>query len=201
MTIPSTLFLGVTGASGAIYARRVLELALAAGLDVDCCYSPSARRVLKEECGLDLLDDPTVLLPKGFKFRGALRLWAHDDIGAPPASGTALGEVALVLPCSLTPLAGVASGRAGNLIERASQVALKEGRNLILVPRETPLSRLHLDEMSRLAWAGAVILPACPGFYQRPLSIADLVDQLAGKILAAAGIPQGVLPAWSGGQA
>jgi len=200
MPIPSKLFLGVSGASGAIYAQRVLQLALAAGLDVDCCYSPSARRVLREECDLELTNDASVLLPHGFAFSGILKLWAHDDIGAPPASGTALGEVALVLPCSLTTLSGIASGRAGNLIERAAQVALKEARNLILVPRETPLSRLHLDEMSRLAWAGATLLPACPGFYQRPASIEDLVNQLAGKILASAGIPQGVLPAWDGGK-
>lgn len=196
---PRRIFLGASGASGAIYAVRTLQMLLAAGAQVDLCFSPSARRVLREECGVDFDGrDPAPLLAAG---AGAARLrcHAHADIGAPPASGTALGEAVVIVPCSLTTLAGIAEGRAGNLLERAAQVALKEGRRLIVVPRETPLARTHLDQLSRLAWAGATVLPAAPGFYHRPASVLDLVDHVCAKILGVLGLPQGAVPAWDGG--
>ncbi len=195
---PSRVFLGVTGASGALYGLRTLALLLEAGVEVDLCYSPSARRVLHEETGIRFGEDPGVLLHAGPRPEG-LRLHAHGDVGAPPASGSALGEAVLVVPCSLTTLSGIATGRAGNLIERAAQVALKEGRRLVLVPRETPLGRTHLDLMSRLAWAGAVILPACPGFYHRPQSIEELVDHVCARILQQIGVPQDRIPPWEPG--
>lgn len=193
------VFLGVSGASGAAYGVRTLQLLLRAGCEVDLVYSGAARRVLLEECDIVLGDDPAPLLEDG---HGAdrVRMWDHADIGAPPASGTALGDPVLLVPCSLDTLGAVASGSAGNLIHRAAQVALKEGRQLVVVPRETPLSRLHLDLLSRLAWAGATVLPAAPGFYHRPKSIAELVDHLCAKILGVAGIPQDQIPAWDGGQ-
>ena len=127
-------------------------------------------------------------------------MWSHRDIGAPPASGTAIGDTVLLVPCSLSTLGGIAHGSASNLIERAAQVALKEGKNLVVVPRETPLSRLHLDHLSRLAWAGATVLPAAPGFYYRPQSIDDLVNHLCAKILGCCGVPQDAIPAWDGGE-
>ena len=197
--MPRRIFLGVSGASGAPYALRTLQMLLAAGAEVDLAYSPTARRVLLEECGL-VFDgrDPTVLLAPGQDSR-AVRCHDHANVGAPPASGTALGEAVLIVPCSLTTLAGIAEGRAGNLIERAAQVALKEGRKLVVVPRETPLARTHLDQLSRLAWAGAVILPASPGFYHRPQSIGDLVDHVCAKILGVLGLPQQQIPPWNGG--
>jgi 4-hydroxy-3-polyprenylbenzoate decarboxylase len=199
--IPRRIFLGVSGASGAPYAVRTLQLLVAAGAQVDLVYSPTARRVLREECGIDFDGkDPRSLLVPG-QDHAAVRCHDHADVGAPPASGTALGDTAILVPCSLTTLAGIAEGRAGNLIERAAQVALKEGRRLIVVPREAPLARTHLDQLSRLAWAGAVILPASPGFYHRPRTIADLVDHVAAKILGVAGIAQSAVLPWDGGSA
>lgn len=199
MTPPRRIFLGVSGASGAPYALRTLQMLLAAGAHVDLVYSPTARRVLLEECGL-VFDgrDPAPLLAPGQDAR-ALRSHDHANVGAPPASGTALGEAVLIVPCSLTTLSGIASGRAGNLIERAAQVALKEGRRLVVVPRETPLGRTHLDQLSRLAWAGATILPASPGFYHRPQSVGELVDHVCAKILGVLEIPQQQIPPWNGG--
>ncbi len=194
------IFLGVSGASGALYAVRTLQMLVAAGAQVDLAYSPSACRVLREECALDFDEkDPRPLLAAG-QDAARVRCHAHADIGAPPASGTALGEAVVLVPCSLTTLAGVAEGRAGNLLERAAQVALKEGRKLVIVPRETPLARTHLDQLSRLAWAGAIILPASPGFYHHPHGIMDLVDHVCAKILGVLEIPQSVVPPWDGGR-
>jgi len=199
-TLPRRVFLGVSGASGALYAIRTLQMLIAAGVHVDLVYSAAARRVLQEETELRLGEDPSVLLAAG-QDADLVRLWSHQDIGAPPASGTALGEAVLLVPCSLSTVAGIAHGSAANLIERAAQVALKEGRRLLVVPRETPLGRLHLDNLSRLAWAGATILPASPGFYHRPQSVLDLVDHVCAKILDSCGIAQDRLPPWDGGQA
>ena len=190
--------LGVSGASGACYAVRTLQLLVAAGVAVDLIYSNAARRVLQEEMDITLADDPAVLLADASQ-AAAVHLWPNDDIGAPPASGTAIAEVVMLVPCSLSTIGGIAHGSAANLIERAAQVALKEGKHLLVVPRESPLSKLHLDCLSRLAWAGATILPASPGFYQKPATIAELVDQVCGKILNSCGIEQDCLPAWDGG--
>ncbi|MDA1261179.1 MAG: UbiX family flavin prenyltransferase [Planctomycetota bacterium] len=197
---PRRIFLGVSGASGALYAVRTLQMLLAAGAEVDLCYSPTARRVLLEECdrSFDGTDARALLAPGQDPSR--VRCHAHSDVGAPPASGTALGEAVVLVPCSLTTLAGVAEGRAGNLLERAAQVALKEGRRLVIVPREAPLTRTHLDQLSRLAWAGATVLPASPGFYHRPQSILDLVDHVCAKILGVLDLPQSAVPPWDGGR-
>ncbi len=192
------IFLGITGASGAIYGVRTLQLLVASGAMVDLVLSPAGRRVLQEECDLQVAGDPAVLLAPG-QDPSRVRLHEHRDIGAPPASGTALGEAVAVVPCTLTTLAGIAAGRAENLVERAAQVALKEGRRLVVVPRETPLARHHLDLLARLAWAGAIVLPASPGFYHRPRNIEELVDHVAAKVLGVLGLPQDRVPPWSGG--
>jgi 4-hydroxy-3-polyprenylbenzoate decarboxylase len=191
------IVLAVSGASGAIYAVRCLQMLTEAGVAVDLIYSPAARRVLLEECSIELKEDISVLLPDSSQ-QELISLLSHTDIGARPASGSGLGEAVIVLPCSLSTLAGISNGSAENLIERCAQVALKEQRKLIVVPRETPLSRTHIDHMSRLAWAGATILPACPGFYLKPQSINDLVDQLCSKILGVCDVEQSSVPAWNG---
>ncbi len=197
-TIPfRKVFLGVSGASGAIYALRCLQMLVEADVEVSLCYSDAARRVLAEECGLVLGEDPSVLFPVDMVC-SKVRVDSFLDIGAPPAAGSALGHAAIIVPCSLSTLASVSGGRAGNLIERVCQVALKEAKPLIMVPRETPLSRIHLDCMSRLAWAGATILPASPGFYHNPRSIDDLVNQVCAKILGVLGIPQKHVQPWQG---
>ncbi len=197
---PRRVFLGVSGASGSLYALRTLRMLCDAGVRVDLCVSPSARRVLREELDLDWDGaDAAALLDGADAAARFVRVWDHADVGAPPASGTALGEAVVVVPCSLTTLSGLATGRAGNLIERAAQVALKEGRRLVVVPRETPLTRTHLDQLSALAWAGAVVLPAAPGFYHRPQTVVELVDHVAAKVLGVLGVPQSRVAPWAGG--
>jgi flavin prenyltransferase len=196
---PTRILLAVSGASGALYAVHTLRMLVEAGVTVDLVYSPAAIRVLHEETDLTFAGDPASLLLSGHN-ADLVHVHDHLDIGAAPASGSAFGQAMIVVPCSLSTLAGIAMGRAGNLTERAAQVALKEGRQLILVPRETPLSRIHLDRMSSLAWAGATLLPASPGFYHRPTCIEDLVDHLCAKILGVCGLPQKRIAPWQGGQ-
>lgn len=199
-SIPNRVCLAISGASGSLYAIHTLRMLVAAGVAVDLIVSPSAVRVLHEETEYRFRGKAEDLLAAG-QDASLVTIHKHGDIGARPASGTSLAPVMLVVPCSLTTLAGIAAGSAGNLIERAAQVALKEGRKLVIVPRETPLSRTHLDRMSALAWAGAVILPAAPGFYHRPKTIEDLVDHVCAKILNVCGIPQDRVAAWDGGRA
>lgn len=196
---PDRVCLAISGASGSLYAVHTLRMLVAAGVAVDLVVSPSAVRVLHEETELRYRGKPADLLAEG-QDASLVTIHRHQDIGAKPASGTSGPPVVLVVPCSLTTLAGIAAGSAANLTERAAQVALKEGRQLVLVPRETPLSRLHLDRMSALAWAGATILPASPGFYHRPSSIEELVDHVCAKILQVCGIPQDRVAAWDGGR-
>ncbi len=196
-TSPSRVVLAVSGASGAWYGVQTLRMLVEAGVEVDLVYSGAAKRVLAEELDIQLTDQPQVLLAPGQSADG-IHWHDHRDIGAGPASGSSPSEMVLVVPCSLSTVAGIANGSAANLIERAAQVALKEGKKLVIVPRETPLSRLHLDHLSRLAWAGAVILPASPGFYHRPQSVEELVTQLCSKILGVCGIPQQQIPPWEG---
>ncbi len=191
------LTLAVSGASGAIYGVRMLQHLVDAKCSVDVVYSSAARRVLKEECGIVLLDDLKVLLKKG-QSADNLVLHSHTNIGAAPASGSAPHIATIIMPCSLSTLAAVSSGLASNLIERSAQVALKEQRKLIIVPRETPLSRLHIDCMSKLAWAGAHILPASPGFYHNPQTIEDLVDSVCAKVLKACGVKHQIVSEWDG---
>jgi flavin prenyltransferase len=197
--VPQRICLAISGASGSLYAVHTLRMLVAAGVEVDLIVSPSAVRVLHEETDYRYRGKPADLLAEG-QDASLVTLHRHQDIGARPASGTSGPPIVLVVPCSLTTLAGIAAGSASNLTERAAQVALKEGRKLVLVPRETPLSRLHLDRMSALAWAGAVILPASPGFYHRPSSIEDLVDHVCAKILQVCGVPQDRVAAWDGGR-
>jgi len=196
---PRKVFLGITGASGALYGIRTLQMLVEAGVEVSLCVSAPACRVLWEECDLRFQGDPDPLLLPG-QDSSRVSVHSNQDIGAPPASGTALGDLALVVPCSLSTLGRIAAGSGERLIERAAHVALKEGRPLILVPRETPLSRIHLESMSRLAWAGATILPASPGFYHRPRTVLDLVDHVCAKVLDVCRIPQTHVRPWAGGK-
>ncbi len=202
--------LAMTGASGAPYGLRLLERLLRAGQRVDLLISEAGRAVILQECGLALPESGTALLERlsaHFDRRAEtpvpmthLRHFALNDWNAPMASGS-VGERAMVIcPCSMGSLAAVARGLSDNLIERAADVALKEGWPLILVPRETPLSVIHLDNMLTLARAGAVILPAAPGFYHLPASVAELVDFLVDRIVARLGLPVTPNPnGWTGG--
>jgi len=190
------VFVAITGASGAIYAARLLERLLATGAEVLLSISPMGRDLLKRESGIeiDLTNFDGEALVKGGV---SLTYYHYQDLWAPPASGSALVEAMAIVPCSMGRLGRMAAGTATDLIDRAADVCLKEGRKLVLVPRETPLSLIHLHNMERLAEAGATILPACPAFYHRPQSIEALVDTVVERILFHLGVPDGGIKRWS----
>jgi 4-hydroxy-3-polyprenylbenzoate decarboxylase len=192
-------FVGVTGASGHLYAERLIRALTAAGCGVDLCVTESGARVLRHELGIDaasLSDGLEAWL--GAAPAASVRVFPPEAIDAPPASGTALTRAVILCPCSMGTLARVAAGFSSNLVERAADVALKEGRPLVLVPRETPLSQIHLENLLRLARMGAIVLPAAPGFYHRPRSIEDLVDHVVGKVLDRLGLAHTRGARWEG---
>ncbi|MDR2365308.1 MAG: UbiX family flavin prenyltransferase [Zoogloeaceae bacterium] len=192
--------LALTGASGQAYGLRLLECLLAGGHRVCFLYSDAARVVLRQEMALELPDAPAAaqacLLRRYPDLPGALEVYARDDWFSPLASGSSAPEAMIICPCSMGTLAAIAQGLATDLIERAADVVLKEGGKLILIPRETPFSILHLENMLRLARAGATILPPNPGFYQRPQSVEALVDFVVARILDQLSVPHTLLPRW-----
>ncbi len=195
-------FLGITGASGHAYAAALLRALVESGHEVDLSITEAGAKVMRHELGIDpgargeLLPE---ILPRwiGEKSR-SVRPYASDAIEAPPSSGTSLVGGAILCPCSMGTLARVSVGFSSNLVERAADVALKEGRRLVLVPRETPLSAIHLENMLRLVRLGAIVLPAMPGFYHSPKSIDDLVHHVVGKILDRLGVENQVGTRWKG---
>lgn len=198
----SRFFVGITGASGHAYARTLIQALVAAGHEVDMSLTGAGAKVLAHEEGVRLTpgaEAPAQLAAwLGKECSAAVRFFAADAVEAPPSSGTALTGGVILCPCSMGTLARVAVGFSSNLVERAADVALKEGRTLILVPRETPLSELHLKNMLELARAGGVILPAMPGFYHRPKDMDDLVAHVVGKILDRLGVEHAVGARWKG---
>ena len=183
------LIVAMTGASGMPYAVRLLEaLHATPGVETHLIVSNAARQVLEleSEASLDALSAL------------ALRTYGQDEGAAGPASGSWRHEGMVVCPCSMASLAAIAGGFGANLVHRAADVCLKEGRPLILVTRETPLNRAHLKNMLAASEAGAVILPACPGFYHRPQTLAELVDQLVGRILDRLDVRHDLGPRWQG---
>jgi 4-hydroxy-3-polyprenylbenzoate decarboxylase len=195
-------FVGITGASGHPYARALVRALVAGGSAVDVCVTPSGVKVLRHELGEDV-GTPEALARVlggwvGTEARHLVRAFAADAIEAPAASGTALVSAVILCPCSMGTLARVAAGFSSNLVERAADVALKEGRALVLVPREAPLSALHLENLLRLVRAGAIVLPASPGFYHHPRSVEDLVEHVVGKILDRLGLPHASSARWEG---
>jgi 4-hydroxy-3-polyprenylbenzoate decarboxylase len=197
---PQTITLAFTGASGMPYGLRMLECLLAAHCRVYLIYSPAAQIVARQECDLTLPSQPreaTRMFSARFGARdGQLQVFAREDWLAPVASGSNPADAMAVCPCSMGTLGAIAHGLADNLIERAADVMLKERRPLVLVPRETPLSTIHLDNMSRLAHAGAVILPPAPGFYTRPQSVADIVDFVVARVLDQLHVRHDLVPRW-----
>jgi len=189
MPRPTRFILAVTGASGMAYVPP-LARALAAAGELHLIVSSAAHKVLAAETGGAfeelLLGIPAVL-------------HADDDMASPLASGSWRHDGMAVCPCSMASLAAIAQGQVRHLVHRAADVALKEGARLVLVPRETPLSRIHLTNMLAAAEAGAVILPACPGFWGRPQTIEDLCAFLAGRVMDALGLEHGLGPRWGQG--
>jgi 4-hydroxy-3-polyprenylbenzoate decarboxylase len=200
MTAPHTVTLALTGASGMPYGIRLLETLLGAGKQVYLLYSQAAQIVAKQELALVLPARPreaAAYFTARFKVsEGQLRVFGRDDWFAPVASGSSAADAMVICPCTMGTLAAVASGLADNLIERAADVMLKERRPLVLVPRETPLSSIHLENMLRLSRAGAVILPADPGFYHHPSSVQDLVDFVVARVLDQLCIEHRLMPRW-----
>ena len=194
---------GVTGASGAIYAVRTIAALLDIGCHLDVVFSEYGRRLLMDELGPEAKVDrlPELLAARyGERAAGAGRIVVHQnrDLGAALASGSHRCDAMVIVPCSMKTLAGVAHGLSRNLIERAADVMLKEHRKLIVVPRETPMSLPQLKNMVACAEAGAMVMPAMPAFYQGPQTIDDLASFMAGKILAALGIRHDLYPSWTG---
>ncbi len=197
------LTVAITGASGAIYAHRTLVHLAASGVleRINLIISDSARTVAMVELGFDLRDadakkvNEWIGLPTDAK---TIRLHRLDNLAATPSSGSHPQAGMIVVPCSMGTMGAIASGAGANLIHRAADVTLKEGRKLVLVPRETPYNAIHLENMLRLSQAGARILPASPGFYHRPQTIEALVDHLCFRILDQFGIPHSTTTRWKG---
>lgn len=193
---------GVTGASGAVYAVRTIAALLEQGCRVELIVSDYGRRLLAEEVAPDIrVDGLLSYLADRYGERvhaGTLVPHSNKDLGSALASGSHRCEAMVVVPCSMKTLAGIAHGLSQNLIERAADVMLKEKRRLVVVPRETPMSLPDLRNMVACAEAGAMVLPAMPAFYQKPQTIDDLAAFVAGKILDALGFEQHLFPAWKG---
>jgi 4-hydroxy-3-polyprenylbenzoate decarboxylase len=195
-----TITLAFTGASGIGYGLRLLECLLGSGSRVHLVYSQVAHLVAKQELDLVLPARPAEA-ERHFSERygaapGQLRVFGKDDWYAPAASGSNPADAMVVCPCTMGTLAAIAAGLADNLIERAADVMLKEKRPLVLVPRETPLSQIHLENMLRLDRAGATILPANPGFYHHPQSVQDVIDFIVARIMDHLGIEHRLMPRW-----
>ena len=190
--------LALTGASGAAYGLRLLAALLAAEYRVSLMLSQAARIVLKQETDWALpVDTATLTAELTARYPGGqLALYGEKEWFSPLASGSGAADAMVICPCSMGTLAAVAHGLSDNLIERAADVTLKERRQLILVPRETPFSLIHLRNMTQLAEAGAVILPANPGFYARPERVEDLIDFVVARILDQLGVAQTMIPRW-----
>lgn len=195
--------LAITGASGTIYAHRTLQLLAASGVveRINLIMSGTAATVAQVEMGVNLRDPDTAKINAWLGLDAGselIRYWRLDNLAAKPSSGSNKQAGMIVVPCSMGTLGAIASGAGTNLIHRAADVCLKEGRKLLLVPRETPFNAIHLENMLRLAHAGARILPASPGFYHRPKTIDDLVEHLCFRILDQFDIPHSKKSQWTG---
>lgn len=180
------IVLGITGASGAIYGIRFFEYLTNFNISTHVIISCAGKKVLAIENQIDV---------DFFKTRGGY-LYSEDEIEAPPASGSWRHHGMVICPCSMATLGAIANGCGNNLIHRAADVTLKEGRKLILVIREMPFNTIHIENMLKAARAGATIFPACPGFYHKPKTILDLVDHVISRILDQLGIKNSITPRW-----
>ncbi|HMU33197.1 MAG TPA: flavin prenyltransferase UbiX [Pyrinomonadaceae bacterium] len=197
------LTLAITGASGTIYARRTLQLLAASGKveTINLIISSTAAIVAQLELGADIKNADSAKINAWLGFEPGsklIRVWRLDNFAAKPSSGSYKQAGMIIVPCSMGTLGAIASGAGTNLIHRAADVCLKEGRKLVLVPRETPFSAIHLENMLRLSHAGARILPASPSFYHKPATIEELVDHVCYRILDQFDIPHSDSSSWTG---
>nr|VFK19261.1 MAG: 4-hydroxy-3-polyprenylbenzoate decarboxylase [Candidatus Kentron sp. LPFa] len=194
--------LAMTGASGASYGLRLLEMLFGAGKDVSLVISEPARIIMEIEAGLELPKHPkeiqAILAHRYGAHPTQLTVFGLDEWTAPIASGSNAPHSLVICPCSSGALSAIAMGASDNLLERAADVMLKERRQLILVTREMPLSAIHLENMLKLARLGAIIMPASPGFYHRPRTIGDMVDFVVARILDHLGVEHTLIPRWKG---
>jgi 4-hydroxy-3-polyprenylbenzoate decarboxylase len=186
------IVVGITGASGAAYARRVIQLLADADVEIHLTVSKLGRRLIFDELDLKNLDADALTDGRGH----LLTLHADGDLGAPIASGSFLHQGMIVVPCSSNTLGAIAGGITENLVQRAAACALKERRRLVLAHRESPLSHIDVLNMQRLSEAGAIIAPLSPGFYLMPKTLDDLVDFMAGKLLDLVGVPHSLDTRW-----
>ncbi len=197
------LTLAITGASGTIYAYRTLQLLAESGVVkiINLVMSSVVPTVARVEMGADLREPNSKKINDWLDLdenSKLIRVWQLDNFAAKPSSGSNKQAGMIIVPCSMGTLGAIASGAGTNLIHRAADVTLKEGRKLVLVPRETPFSAIHLENMLRLSRAGARIIPAAPGFYHRPKSIKELVDHFCFRILDQFDIPHSKKTEWTG---
>lgn len=197
------LTVAITGASGTIYAHRTLQLLAASGVveTVNLIMSTTAATVAQVEMGFNIKDADAARINEWLgldRDSKLIRLWRLDNLAAKPSSGSNKQAGMIIVPCSMGSLGAIASGAGTNLIHRAADVCLKEGRKLVLVPRETPYNAIHLENMLRLSHAGARIMPASPGFYHRPKSIDELIEHLCFRILDQFDIPHSKRSQWTG---
>jgi 4-hydroxy-3-polyprenylbenzoate decarboxylase len=196
----STFTIAISGASGAPYALRLLQALTKGGHSIYLTISGDGLSILNEETGMMLKGSETDIqyaLEKHLEAKERqVTFFDEDNMYAPIASGSVKVDAMVVIPCSMKALASIAHGFASNLIERAADVMLKEKRKLIIVPRETPLSVIHLRNMLRLAEAGCHVIPAMPAFYHHPKRVSDMVDFVAGRVLDSMGVENDLSPRW-----
>ncbi|UPK41922.1 UbiX family flavin prenyltransferase [Paenibacillus pabuli] len=190
------LVVGITGASGSIYGVRLIETLLDLEYTVHLVISNAGWRVLKEEMDWDVTNRDRLLEEKFGSRAGSLIYHPVSDIGASIASGSFLAEGMIIMPCSMGTLSSIAQGSSENLMSRAADVMMKEGRTLILVPRETPLHAIHLENMLKLSRLGVRMIPAMPAFYYKPQSMDELILFLVGKVLDSLRIPHQLFTRW-----
>jgi flavin prenyltransferase len=191
------IVVAITGASGAPYAVRLLEALVGAERPVQLIVSSHGVRLLNTEMGIDSVAALRARVGAA-EWDRWITTFDDNDRGAAPASGSALNAGMVICPCSMGTLSAIAAGSSRSLVERAADVALKERRPLLLVPRETPLSAIHLENMLRVTRAGAVVMPAAPGFYRRPASIVDLVNFMVARVLDHLRVPHELVKRWGG---
>jgi 4-hydroxy-3-polyprenylbenzoate decarboxylase len=198
------IVLAITGASGVVYGLRLCEELLSAGMSVTVLISRAGFAVLGTEAGLRWEgneQEVSALLRERFRASESnLRFFAEDNLLAPIASGSSAPDAMVICPCTMGTLAGVASGSSRNLLERCADVMLKERRQLVLVPRETPLSEIHLENMLRLARMGVRMVPPMPAFYHAPRSVEDMVSFVVGKVMDALGVGHRLYRPWGAEQ-
>ena len=195
------IVVGITGASGSIYGLRLIEELQRAEKQVTVLLTNAGRQVTEFETGLVLAEEPQQCLEQlkeYFKADSDLECYALNNFFAPVASGSSAPDAVVICPCSMGTLGRIAAGLSDNLLERVADVALKEQKKLLLVPRETPFNQIHLENLLSLSKAGAQILPAMPGFYHQPATIADLVDFVVGKVLDNLGVEHQLFKRWGG---